>query len=96
MGASLTVDTGSLGAIGTSLKATSTELTSLMTSLETKMGTITGGWKDAEGAAFAAKFQEFMTEAKNINSDLDSLGVLIESVAKQYYDTVKKWAGQME
>ena len=96
MGLSLEVRTGELSAIGTSLKSSSEQLATAMTNLESQMSGITEGWKDSEGAAFSSKFQAFITEAKSINSDLESLGKLVETVATKYYNTVKSYAAQME
>lgn len=81
---SLNVDTTQLITYGNYLVSSKATLDTCLDSLNTKMDTITSGWKDEDGEAFKSKFSLFITEAKKINTEIESLGNYAVKVAAKY------------
>ena len=84
----LDVDTSLLAAFGSSLTDSSESLDTELTALNSKMATVTNSWKDANGVNFAAKFAAFITEAKKVKDDINSLGTFASSEASKYDNIV--------
>lgn len=80
----LQVDSEQLASYGTYLIGAKESLDTLLDSLNTQMSKITDGWTDDDGAAFASKFATFISDAKNIGVDIETLGKFAGSEAAKY------------
>lgn len=83
----LNVDTGQLNEYGDYLITCKKNIEELLDKLNSKMGNITNGWKDEDGAAFKEKFSTFITDAKTIDVEIEELGQFAKKNASQY-DTI--------
>lgn len=80
----LNVDTGQLNEYGDYLITSKDTIEELLNNLDSKMGTITNGWKDSDGAAFKEKFSSFIKDAKVIDVEIEELGQFAKKNASQY------------
>lgn len=60
------------------------DLDELLADLDTQMSQITTAWKDAQGADFVLKFNNFVKEAAVISTEINSLGSYAKSISANY------------
>lgn len=80
----LQVDSEQLASFGEYLVQTKESLNTLLDSLNSQMSKITEGWSDSDGVAFVEKFSTFIKDAKNIGTDIETLGNFATSEASKY------------
>lgn len=81
------VDTEELSSLGTYLTGAKESLETLMDALNTAMGGIASGWGDSDGQELVTRFGDFITEAKKIGDEINSLGTFATGEAGKY-DTI--------
>lgn len=81
------VDTEELLTLGTYLSGAKESVELLMDALDTAMGGIKSSWGDTDGETFVTSFSTFITEAKKIGDEINSLGTFASGEAGKY-DTI--------
>jgi uncharacterized protein YukE len=77
-------NTDELDQYATYLKENKAKLVELLANLKTEMSSITNGWADSNGALFESKFNNFISEAEKINSELDVLASFATGQSEVY------------
>ena len=92
---SLMVNKGYLTDWGQFLIDKAQELNSALDGINTNMGSVADSWKDENGSLIVENYASFVADAKNINSDLISLGSKAKSFSSKYTAIEKKYAAKM-
>lgn len=88
-GGSLLVDTDKLTSYGEYLFNTKESLDSLLDALDKAMQGISSSWNDEASAELITGFSSFITTAKSIGTDLQSLGTFAKGQAAKYDEILK-------
>ena len=91
----LFVDTKNLDDLGAFLNSLNTTLTDSLTTLKTEFGKITSSWKDADGAELKKKYDDFITSAEELLSQIESLSSIAQTASTDYEAAVNKAIASM-
>ena len=77
------------------LNSLNTTLTDSLTTLKTEFGKITSSWKDADGAELKKKYDDFITSAEELLSQIESLSSIAQTASTDYEAAVNKAIASM-
>ena len=91
----LKVSTEELKSLAEYLTSSVISLNEKLESLSSKMSTVDSSWLDKDGISYVEKFNSFINNSKNINTEIDNLGKYALNMANKYETILNKYLSRM-
>ena len=91
----LFVNIQSLDELGAFLSSLNTTLTANLETLKTEFGKITSSWKDKDGTDLKTKYEDFITSAEELLTQIDKLSTTASTASADYNAALTKAIGSM-